>query len=110
MRIESFRENVLAGVAAAVRLAADDAARYAGGLPGSPSDLHAEDLRPNVSRIGSNRPYAKAQERGAFIVPRRGRALHFSDGRWRPRARIKPKRYLARTGRRWGEFLLGRLR
>lgn len=110
MRLESYRERFLAGVAARVQLAADDAARYAAMLPGSPSDLHAQHIGPLRHRIGSNAPYAKAQERGAFIRARRGRALHFANGLWRPFARIRPKRYLAKTGARWGTFILGRLR
>jgi hypothetical protein len=110
MRLESFRDRFLGNVAVRTRLAAEDAARHAAGLPGAPSDLHAVHLRPGVSRIGSNRPYAMAQERGAFIRPRRGRAIRLSNGQWRAWARIRPKYYLRNTGRRWGDFLRGRLR
>lgn len=108
--LESYRQRFLSSVEAKVALAVEDAARYSAALPGSPSDLHVVQLGPGRWLIGSNRRYAKAQERGAYIVPKRGRALHFRDGRWRPRARLKAKHYLAKTGHRWSLFVRTRLR
>ena len=98
--------------------ALEDAADLAARLPGSPSDLHAEHLGHLHGRIGSGKAYAMAQERGAFITPRKGRrgrngrpaALRSEAGRFYKWIRVKGQRYLRRTGREWGRLLATRLR
>lgn len=90
--------------------AARDVAQIADALPGSPSDLRAVQQGPLHWRVGSSRPYARAQEKGAYIVPRRRRALKFADGTFSMRARLRPKRYLARAAAHFGPILNRRLR
>lgn len=118
MRVESNADAVLAGARRAFSGALNDAAAHAAKQGGAPSDTRAQQLGPFSGRIGSSKPYAKAQERGAFIRPRRGRrgrtgrppALRLADGRFMKWARIPARRYLAKTGKRWGEFMIQRLR
>lgn len=43
--------------------------------------------------VQSRSPYAKSQARGAFIRPKRGKALRFSDGNVRGFARIPATNY-----------------
>lgn len=118
MRLESNAGAFLARVDRDVRAARQDAAEHAAGLPGSPSDLRAEHFAGGRGRIGSSKAYAKAQERGAYITPRKGRrgrngrpaALRAANGRFYKWVRIPARRYLERTGRQWGRFLGARLR
>jgi len=110
VKIESRVDGFMDRVERDFGLALDDAAEHAAALPGSPSDLRAERLGPLHGRIGSSKPYAKAQEKGAYITPKRRRALKFVSGRFSMRARIPAKHYLAKTGRRWGAILVPRLR
>ena len=77
--------------------AVQDVASVADDLPGSPSDLRAVQEGPLHWRVGSSAPYAKAQEKGAYIVPKRRRALKFADGTFRMQARLRPKRYLRKA-------------
>lgn len=105
VRIESHQAEFLREVVAKTRQARKDVAAAARSNPGAPSDTR---LRRN--QVGSSRAYARAQERGAYIRPRRRRVLKFADGSFRPRARIRAKRWLSKAGRRWGEFLERRLR
>ena len=117
MRFESNAADFMRSVERQFAGALDDAADHAGKLPGSPSDLRAQQLDPFRGRIGSTKPYAKAQEKGAYITPkarstRTGRppAIRFRDGRIRRWSRLPAQRYLAKTGKRWGSILVARLR
>lgn len=117
MIVESNADRFLDSVDRDFHEALDDAADFARAQKGAPSDLEAEHLGPLHGRIGSSRDYAMAQERGAFIRPRRratrtGRppALKLADGRFMRWARIPAQRYLAKTGKQWGRFLVARLR
>lgn len=117
-RVESYRAQFLERVNSAWVDALKETASVADRLPGSPSDLRAEVTGRMRGRFGSDQPYAKAQERGAYITPRRGRSgrggrrpmLKFADGKFRPRARIRPKRYLAQAAAQWPGILLSHLR
>lgn len=118
MIVESKIDELLASVDRDFRAALEDAADYASRQPGAPSDLRAEHLGRLRGRIGSSKPYAKAQERGAFITPRKGRrgrngrppALRSESGRFYKWIRIRPQRYLAKTGKQWGRLIGSRLR
>ncbi|MCA1570311.1 MAG: hypothetical protein LC798_08345 [Chloroflexi bacterium] len=118
MKLESRIDEFMASVDRDFGLALEDAADHAANLPGSPSDLHAERLGPFHGRIGSTKPYAKAQEKGAYITPRKGRvgrngrpaALKAANGRFYKWVRLPAQRYLAKTGRQWGSILVARLR
>jgi hypothetical protein len=48
---------------------------------------------------------AKAHDRGAYIVPKNGRALRFADGSFRARARLKPQWFFERVMNRAHERL-----
>lgn len=110
-RIVSYSSAFLSDVSAAFGRSVRDAGEEAARRRGAPSDTHGDVTGFLEGRIGSDRPYAKAQERGAFIRPRGARALRFATGEFRMHARIKAKRYLRATGRRWGhELLVPRLR
>lgn len=91
-------------------LAVADAGAEASARPGAPSDTRGEVTGDLVGRIGSSARYAKAQERGAYIVPRTKRALKYASGRFSRRSRLPAKRYLETTARRWGQILESRLR
>ena len=118
MKLESQADDFLAKIDREFRQAGEDAAEHAARLPGSPSDLRFEHLGPLRGRIGSSKRYAKAQERGAFITPKKGRrgrngrpaALRSSRGRFYKWVRIPAQRYLAKTGKEWGRILPARLR
>lgn len=118
MIFESHADDFLGKVDRDFDQALEDAAEHAAALPGSPSDLHAEHTGRLRGRIGSDKAYAKAQERGAFITPKKGRrgrngrpaALRSSSGRFYKRVRIPAQRYLAKTGKEWGRILPARLR
>lgn len=105
-RSDAFFERVEARVGLAIR----DAGEEAAGRPGAPSDTRGEMTGSLRGRIGSSARYAKAQERGAYIVPRTKKALRYASGRFSRRSRLPAKRYLAQTARRWGEILEARLR
>ena len=104
-RSDQFFSRIQQRFGAAVR----DVERVADGLPGSPSDVRAVQVGPLEWRVGSSKPYAKAQERGAYIVPKRARALKFADGSFRMSARIKPKRYLAKAAAGFGRAVRRRM-
>jgi hypothetical protein len=108
--VESRVEQFLGDVEAQVQLAIRDAGREAASRPGAPSDTRGEVTGALWGRIGSNARHAKAQERGAYIVPKQRRALRYASGRFSMRTRLPAKRYLERTARRWGDILLPRLR
>jgi hypothetical protein len=98
---ESRRGPFKAKVAARLDLGAQDIARTAqrilgggGALTGS---VRVHRLGPGRWRIGSDHPGAMAQERGAFVRPKRRRALKF-NGRWAMHARIPAKHWLSRAG------------
>jgi len=110
VRYVSHTAEFLREVDAAFGRGLDDTARVAAALPGSPSDLRAERSGQGRGRIGSSKPYAKAQEMGAFIRPKRARALKFRDGTFRMQARIPAKRYLQKAAARWPDLLTARLR
>lgn len=118
MIVESYADRFLDEVDDAFGAALEDAAAYSADLPGSPSDLHAVRTGRLEGRIGSDRDYARAQELGAYMKPRPGRrgrggrpaALKMRDGSFRAWTRLPAKRYLRKTGDRWGQFLLARLR
>lgn len=118
MIVESRSTEFLRSVERAFSRGLEDAADVADKLPGSPSDLRAQQLEPFRGRIGSTRPYAKAQEKGAYIRPRRGRstrsgrppAVKYHDGRIRRWGRLPAQRYLEKTGKRWGRILGAALR
>ena len=110
MRYVSHADAFFTAIGRRFGVALEDAADLAGRLPGSPSDLRAERTGPLSGRVGSSKPYAKAQERGAYIVPRQAQALRFASGQFSRRARLRPKRYLAQTAMRWGDLLTRRLR
>lgn len=110
MRIESRVPQFLGRVRTQFAAAIDDAGEEARHRPGAPSDTHGEVTGPLTGRIVSNKPGARAQERGAYITPKRARALRFADGTFSMHARIRGKHYLRKTGRRWGRILVPRLR
>lgn len=110
MRYVSHANDFYARIQTRFGAAVRDVATIADGLPGSPSDLRAEQQGPLQWRVGSSKPYARAQERGAYIVPRRGRALKFVDGTFRRSARIRPKRYLARAAASFRSAMRRRMR
>jgi hypothetical protein len=62
------------------------------------------------ARILFDAPFAKARERGAYIAPKRRRALKFADGGFRMAARLPKKPYLVPAAKRWGTHLVARLR
>lgn len=97
MRYVSHADEFYAAIEQRFGTAVRDVAQIAADLPGSPSDLRAEPTGRLTWRVGSSAPYARAQERGAYIVPKRRRALRFNDGTFRMVARLKPKRYLAKA-------------
>lgn len=105
-RVDQFLERVERQVA----LAIEDAGHEAASRPGAPSDTRGEMTGSLRGRIGSSARYAKAQERGAYIVPRTKKALRYASGRFSRRSRLPAKRYLANTARRWAEILEARLR
>jgi len=108
--VEGHAGDFLDRLGARVALAIRDAGEEAAGRPGAPSDTRGEITGALRGRIGSNARYAKAQERGAYIVPRTKKALRYASGRFSRRSRLPAKRYLANTARRWGEILEARLR
>lgn len=118
MELTSRSDEFLASVEADFGRALEDAADHAANLPGSPSDLRADRTGPLTGRIGSSRAYAKAQEKGAYITPRRGRvgrngrpaALKAANGRFYKWIRLPAQRYLAKTGGKWGDLLSTQLR
>ena len=105
-RVDAFLDRIHGRFGAAL----EDAAEHAASLPGSPGDLRAVRTGDLVGRIGSSRRYAKAQERGAFIRPKKRRALRFASGRFSAKARLPAQRYLARTVRIWPRLIAARLR
>lgn len=118
MEFTSRADEFMAGVDRDFGHALEDAADHAANLPGSPSDLRAERLGPFHGRIGSSKAYALAQEKGAYITPRKGRigrngrpaALKAANGRFYKWIRLPAQRYLAKTGKQWGRMLGARLR
>lgn len=118
MRFESFRRELDARIEHAFVLSTQDAARFSAAQRGSPSDTRAEQLGRLRARIGSSKPYALAQERGAYIVPRRGRvgrngrppALRLHNGTYTKRVRLPARRWLAKAGRAWDSLFTQRLR
>lgn len=108
--LESRAEAFFDRVEQQVALAIEDAGKEAGTRRGAPSDTRGEVTGRMRGRIGSSRPYAKAQERGAYIVPRRKKALRYASGRFSMRSRLTAKRYLAATARRWPQIVSARLR
>jgi hypothetical protein len=110
---ESNRHQFKAKVATRLQLGAQDVARAAqrnlgggGALTGS---VRVERLGPGRWRIGSLHPGAMAQERGAFVRPKRRRALKFA-GRFAMHARIPAKHWLSRAGVQSPQLLGQRLR
>ena len=110
MKVESHEGQFLDRIERQVVASFGDAADFAARQKGAPSDTRDEVTGPFEGRIGSSRPYAKAQERGAYIVPKRRRALQFRSGEFRMRARLPANRYLAKAAARWGDMLAARLR
>jgi hypothetical protein len=109
-RFVSHRAEFMARLHAQIGEALDDVAAIAQANKGSPADTRVERSGPDGGRIGSSRSYAKAQNVGAYIVPKRARALKFADGSFRMRARIPATRWLNKAVRFWGERLAHRLR
>ena len=118
MRFESFRAEFNAEVEREFVASTEDAARVARAQRGAPSDTRAEQLGRLRARIGSSKAYARAQERGAYIVPRRGRsgrngrppALRLHNGGFAKFTRLPARRYLAKAGAAWSSLFTARLR
>ena len=109
-RFISHAAEFIARVNGATKHAIEDVADIAEANKGSPSDTRAEMLGPDRGRVGSSKPYAKAQERGAYIVPVRRRALRFRSGQFRKRARLPATRWLSKAVRHFPDRLGQRLR
>jgi hypothetical protein len=64
-----------------------------------------------TGEVVATAPHAKAQEEGAYIVPRKGRMLRFRDSRTgetvftRGPVRLKPKRYMKRAAKQSKSFV-----
>lgn len=78
------------------------------------STVHDENLGRLKGRVGSSAPGARAQELGAYIVPRTRTALKYE---WRGKThfnrkavRIRAKHWLRRAGEKWGEDMSAALR
>jgi hypothetical protein len=110
MEVRSHADAFLSQVQAAYWRSLEDAANAARRNHSAPGDTRAELTGPLKGRIGSTRPYAKAQELGAFIVPVRRRMLKFRDGTFHRQARLKAKHYLRTAARKWPSLLESRLR
>lgn len=109
MIIESRIDGFIARVERQVGMAIDDAGTEAASRPGAPHDTRGEMTGLMQGRIGSDQPYARAQERGAYIRPRRRKALLYGSGKFSMRSRLPARAYLANTARRWAQIVTARL-
>lgn len=109
-RFVSHAAEFLGRVNGATRFALEDVADIAKSNKGAPSDTRAEMTAADGGRVGSSRPYAKAQEKGAYITPKQRRALRFRSGLIRKRARLPARRWLSKAVTHYGERLATRLR
>lgn len=109
-RFVSHRVEFLSRVRSMAGESIEDVAAIARANRGSPRDTRAEMTGPGAGRVGSSKPYAKAQERGAYIVPTRARALRYASGRFSKRSRLPATRWLSKAIRHWPERLALRLR
>lgn len=94
----------------AAQLAERKAPRRSGRLRGSG---HVERRGLFRARIVFDAPYATAQEKGAFITPRRGKTLHFKvGGRWVSvkAVRLRAQPYLRPAGDAWPRLFTEELR
>lgn len=82
-----------------VRSVAERAPGGAGGSIGA--SVYAKRFGAKAARLSSDHPGAKAHERGAYIVPKGGRALRFADGSFRMRARLRAKHYFRDGVKAW---------
>lgn len=55
-----------------------------------------------VVAIGEGVPFARIRDVGGTIEPRRGRVLRFASGEFRPKARQRGTRYVARAEQKLG--------
>lgn len=113
MTFHSQRDQVLHEIEAAVRASQDDVLRDAQKRAGSKqlaSSGKVDRIGPTKARIVFDAPFAKARERGAYIVPHRRKALRFANGDFSMHARLRKHPYLVPAARRWGTRLLARLR
>lgn len=85
-----------------------------GGVGRLRSTVHKEIDDRLRGRVGSSEPGAKAQELGAYITPKAKKALKYT---WRGQlhfnrkaVRIRAKRWLQRSGDKWGEDMSEALR
>lgn len=101
MSFDSLRGPFMAKVHGRLQLGAQDVAKAAqrnlGGGGALTQSVKVERLGMGRWRIGSTHPGAMAQERGAFLRPKRRRALKFA-GRYSMHARIPAKHWLSRAG------------
>jgi hypothetical protein len=110
VRYVSHAQDFYARIQTRFGAAVQDTAAVADQLPGSPRDLRAVQHGPLRWRVGSSADHARAQELGAYIVPRQRRALKFASGAFSKRARLPAKRYLRRAAATFGSHLARRLR
>lgn len=110
MELISHVTPFLSDISIAYRRSLDDASDAARRNHSAPRDTRAVVEGPLEGRIGSDLPYAKAQELGAFIRPVRRKILKFHDGSFRPQARLKAKHYLRQAAKRWPALFESRLR